>query len=553
MTDQSESNSTTNVDAAQRVMQEAIADAFTVAEMAGDEGGRVAVNVNDDREMYDAAAELVGGGRLDYVYRNGGSLVIATEKGIEPLSANRLAAHVNRSVSFTRMVNDQLRFILLKSDIARQLADAPEMCHNARELRGIVTVPTPGPDGRVLATPGYDEETRYAYIPDGSRVDVPEWPSEDEVAEARDLVMTPFAEYPFEHGEDGMANAVGFMITPSLHLLVPGHRKCVLIEANQKSSGKSHVANGARIVYGGAMHPMPESEAEMKKSITAILSAPGSVIYFDNARGKMSYPSFEALLTADRWSSRILGSSRTVDLANDRVWAITSNNADVGGDLTRRALRIRIRTDADPGKKRFTIRNLDEWFTVNREAYLSAVLTLVRAWVIAGSPSPEDGESDSFSPWRRAVRGILGVAGVPGVFDSERTRVLETEEDEEWHAFLLELSGAFGDREFTMKEAAAIIDSSGWPRIDSDTLPGKLVDKWIGVASPSFTRSLGRQVDFKNGTWFGGLAVEYTGLKRQNAKLWRVLRYGQSRELETLVAGDSRRSRVVRRLPRVTT
>jgi hypothetical protein len=517
MTDGSDTNSTTADEAGDLLA----AELESAAQRAEAEGpARPTVNVGDEREMFDEVSDVIGRVPLDYVYRNGGSLVVGSERGIEPLNANRLAAHVNRNVSFTRVVGDDIRFILVKSDIARQLADAPEMCHNARELRGIITVPTPNAYGELITTPGYDRESRYAYIPDGVEVDVPEWPSAAQVKHAAELVTRPFAEFPFEHGADGMANAVGFMITPALHLLVPGHRKCVLIEANQQASGKSHIANGARIVYGGAMHPMPEGDAEMKKSITAILSAPGSVIYFDNARGRMSYPSFEALLTAERWASRILGSSRTVDLANDRVWAITSNNADPTRDLARRALRIRIRTDADPAKKRFTIRDLDGWFAEYRSEYLSAVLTLVRAWVVAGQPTPDDNESDSFSVWRRAVRGIQQVAGLPGLFDAEWTRVLESEEDEEWHAFLTELRLTFRDQSFIIKD---VVDAVVAGKIEEDALPGEPAAKWSAYSTSSFSRSLGRWFGFKNQTWFGGLAIEYTGEKRRNAKVWRVI------------------------------
>lgn len=501
-------------------MAAALADADDLAVENAD--GRIVLNVQDDREMYDAVAERIGMGRLDYIYRNGGSLVLATARGIEPMGANRLAAHVNRRVTFSRMVGNEARFFLMKADIARQLADASEMCRNVRELRGVVVVPTMRADGSIIETTGYDERTRYAYIPDGiGDVDVPEWPSPEQVDAARELVMRPFLEYPFEHGDDGMANTVGFMITPALQLVAPGHRKLVLIEANQQASGKSHIANGASTVYGGTMYTMPKGDAEMRKSLTAILSSPGAVVYFDNARGKLSYPSLEALLTSDHWSDRVLGSSRRVRLANDRTWVITSNNAEQNRDLARRSLRIRIKTGADPAKRRFTIRDLDAWFTRNRAAYLEAVLTLVRAWIIAGSPMPDDNESDSFSQWRRAVRGILAVAGVPGEFDAEWTRVLETEEDEEWHAFLAELHDAFGDREFTLREVAEVVGD----KIDRDSLPGSFADKWTGSDyTGSFTRSMGRQVGFKNGTWFGGLAVEYTGLKRKNAKLWRVIR-----------------------------
>lgn len=515
-------------------------DSAILQRLTHDDRGRLRIHIADDTAMYDQLVDRIGTGGLDYIYRNGESMVMATERGISAMGPDRLAAHINNQLAFIRGVGDEARQVMMRSDIARQLANAPESCSNIRELRGVLTIPTMRPDGTIISQRGYDEATQYAYIPTGVRVDVPDEPNDHDIATARKIIMTPFLEYQFKHGDSSMANASGTMITPALRLFDIGHRKAVKFGANQPGSGKSYIASGCSTVYDGKMHPPPESNAEMKKSITGILSEPGSVIYFDNVRGRAAYTSFEALLTSDRWSSRLLGSSRTVDLVNDRLWMMTSNNMRPSPDLARRLLCIDIVTDPDPTKRSFTIRDLDQWFKDHREEYLGAVLTLVRAWIQRGRPMPDDGESDSFSRWRRMIRGILEVAGIPGVFDAEWTRVVDTEESEEGTAFLDEVWSAFGDDEFLTKEVSLAVESG---KIDPDSLPDKLARAWPGYVSTAFTKTLGQWFRAHDMTWFGGFAVTFTGNKRKNAKLLRVVRRGLHVTLGRVSCRDRRSSR----------
>lgn len=56
-----------------------------------------------------------------------------------------------------------------------------------------------------------------------------------------------------------------------------------------------------------------------------------------------------------------------------------------------------------------------KWAEVERAQIVAGCLTLVRAWIVAGRPTPADSPVlGSFEAWSRTLAGILDVAGIPG-------------------------------------------------------------------------------------------------------------------------------------------
>ena len=92
------------------------------------------------------------------------------------------------------------------------------------------------------------------------------------------------------------------------------------------------------------------------------------------------------LLMSNVWDDRKLGVMDMARCVNDRFWIITGNNVALGGDLPRRSLR----TVIDPGmphpelRTGFEIEDLEGCATNRRGDLIAALLTLIRAWVVAG-------------------------------------------------------------------------------------------------------------------------------------------------------------------------
>lgn len=391
---------------------------------------------------------------------------------------------------------------------AYSAAQMGEGVPNMRELYGITHTPAMRQDGTVLDTPGYDASTGLLYLPErGVRVPaVPERPTAQQVKEAVELLLRPVEQFPFLE-ESHRANWLGLMMTPALRSLLPPPYPMGIATATNPGSGKGFLMGMIRIVHGGALRgEMPREGDELRKSITAaLIDTTAPVVQFDNLRGVVHSAVLEALLTSATHSDRLLGFNKSVDLVNDRLWVATGNNVKIGGDLARRCLFVAI----DPGmadphlRTGFRLHPL-RWVTENRGIYLAAILTVARAWVLAGAPSDVT-RSDDFAQWHGALRGMLTWAGVPGLFGGDSTDIsAASEDDAEWSEFLAALHQTFEGGPFTAAQVVARVESVV-KGIAPELLPGDLAEKHgrMGGAG-SLTKSLGRWLSNRDGRYADG-------------------------------------------------
>jgi hypothetical protein len=308
-------------------------------------------------------------------------------------------------------------------------------------LRAVVHSPVIRADGTILAEPGYDPETRLLHLPEPG-LDVPKVPDRPDATDVRRavaLLNEMVAGFPFVT-EHHRANFIGFMLTPLLRELVPPPYKMCAITAPQPGSGKSLLATCLRRIHGGIFRSeTPPDEAEMRKTISAILeTTTAAVVQIDNVTGPLRSSVMSGMLTNARWSDRRLGvnagPNAHIETANDRLWMITGNNVSIGGDLPRRTIPVVIDPRIPHPERRtgFAITNLESWVAEHRGELLAALLTLIRAWVVAGRPVDTATVSDDYAPWIETVRGILRNAGIEGVFDHPDTQVETGVDDVEW-------------------------------------------------------------------------------------------------------------------------
>lgn len=408
--------------------------------------------------------------------------------------------------------------------ISCQIALAlPSMLDNLKPLRGVVHAPTVRPDGSVIGRPGYDGATRLLYLPEpGLRIPaVSDRPSAEDIDGARKLILDMIRDFPFVTDHDRAAY-LGALLTPLLRLITPPPYKLFIVSAHQAGSGKTLLAQLALAIHGGVFRTeLPDKDQEIHSSVTAILAATTApIVLYDNATGLIRSPILAGLLTSRQWDAREFGKNTSMlQLTNDRLWMMTGNNAAVGGDLARRTVWINI----DPGRpdpqlrQGFAIPDIEGWVTAHRGDLLAALLTLVRAWVAAGSPSQRR-SSDAYGAWLAALNGILTTAGIPGVVDEPTARPrAEGDEDAEWGTFLRAIHASFGAERWTPKEVLGRLDTGtldgdvprGVTVIPSDALPEGLAIKLAQLRSGplSLARSLGRWLTNRQGRWAGNLTV----------------------------------------------
>lgn len=477
-------------------------------------------------ELFHLMTSLIGdeSRALGHLYRQGRIMVRVDDEGAAPLNSDGLAAEIEKRMTTVKKTSkDESVVDLFPLPVAKLLTGAPHLCEYIRELAGVTGVPLFRHDGSLMVQDGYDADTKYVLNTDaGLEFTVPDEPTELDVHRAVNLILEPIATFPFVTDADRNA-WIGMALTPMLRFIAPGPYKLGLIEAHQAGSGKSFLASMLAELHGGQVHAeMPSEDAELRKTVTSVLQEKGGVIVFDNVDGKVSSPVLAGLLTSARWSARLLGKNTSITLPNDRMWVATGNNIVIDGDMARRVLRCVI----DPGMpnpelREFTFNPVD-WIVRNRSAYLSALGTIIRAWVVKGSHLGESPGSDSYATWRRTLDGILASAGISGGFDPQENRIQLGASDAEWGTFLEAIHGIFGERTWKMAELVEVIGKDAPGGIDPELLPGGLAAKWDPWKTAGFTKSLGRWAMHRDGKWVGTFKMDSAGMDRTRLRLWTV-------------------------------
>jgi hypothetical protein len=122
--------------------------------------------------------------------------------------------------------------------------------------------------------------------------------------------------------------------------------------------------------------------------------------------GLFKSPALEAFLTSPRYTDRILGASTSGTFATNILALMTGNNLLLGGDMWRRVLTCRIDAGSDPEKRSFGFHPV-HYVRRNRQKLAHAALTIIRAYVTAGSPRTRKWKLGSFEAWDQLVCGAV--------------------------------------------------------------------------------------------------------------------------------------------------
>lgn len=537
-----------------------------------DKEGRLRVNVADRSGALPYLRSQLGSGPLSGLFLRGRMLVhtpLIGEAGyvapklegasdgpaqVRAVSTDGLVAMFDTKYNIGRVEenkktgNKQWRRVLFPNDLAKRCLGSAEIgeASNLRTLHGVSHTPVVRADGSIMDEPGYDKATKLLFLPtDGlSRLNVPEHPSATEIIAARETISYPISQFPWvnDNGDD-MANWVGAAFTPLLRSIVPPPYQFLVIEAPSPGSGKGYLLGILDAIHGVALRPgMPTKDEEWSKVIMTMLSGTTApIIAFDNVRGTVHSAVLEGLLTTAKVSDRMLGkNTEYLEMPNDRLWAMTGNNAQIGGDLARRTLRVTIDPRQPNPETRTGFRCQPvSWARTHRVEYIRAMLTIIRGWVAAGRPVPALSRSDDYAHWIQTVRGIMEYGGFAGTFANSEARRERSTEDEEWGAFLAAIVDAFGTgTSFTAKELYAQIEGNALGKplgvpISAEMLPGDLAEKFGSWNESSrFVKSLGHWLRNRVGRYVGDLKVADLGKgttgQRKNVSIFALERSAES-------------------------
>ena len=483
------------------------------------------LDITNEADAIDGLLGIMAAEQLPDLYKRSGGpcWVYEDDQGnplIKQLAADNLRAYLAEHVTTYQVVRDPLtegtqevRELLMPKTCGTVLGrkDWPLL-----PLRGIVASPVVRPDGSLLQAPGYDKATGLYMHPRVPLRRLNPQVTAEAVQRAKAIVLDQMlADFPFVAASD-RAQYLGALLSPIVRPYIPGPTPLVVITGTSQASGKTLLKDAFGRLYGLAETPWAENDAELRKAITAKLWDCGDpVIAMDNLPNGhiIKSPILSSLVTSETWSDRLLGSTSSVTMPNDRLWVLTGNNLRTGGDNGRRTLWVRLDPDCPNPDQRdnFTVGDLRAWLTENASTVVAALVTMVRGWLAAGAQTINTRMGD-YSKWASVIAGILGFLEIPGwLADRDNSTTVLDDEAQEWAAFLTAWhKSPMGQQTVTTKELLALKDAV--PQLHNGDLPsGKQLGHWLKA---------------RQGRYFEDLKVvlAYDSHLKQNT--WRVERHG---------------------------
>lgn len=335
-----------------------------------------------------------------------------------PVSRDWLVDHAGRVAEFysVKTERDEDGNVTSTREI---LEDAPTYIANAiiakhgsrnfRKLTAVTTAPTLRPDGSALDEPGHDAATGLMYVTNEAYpLTVPSAPNVEQALGALAKLWRPIRLFPFAD-EVAIGVTLAAMLAACLRPALP---TCPAtgFDAPAAGTGKTLLAKciGALATGGDvAVLPPTNEEDECRKRLFAALRGGSKVLLWDNVREPLGNSVIDSFLTSSLFADRVLGASENVELPNRSLFLVSGNNLVLTGDTHRRILLARLDAEIEtPFKREFDFDPLTEVCN-NRQALVVAALTIVRAYIAAGSPKVAKGRIASFELWDDLVRQPL--------------------------------------------------------------------------------------------------------------------------------------------------
>jgi len=296
-----------------------------------------------------------------------------------------------------------------------------------RPVHRVIEAPTMRPDGSILQKPGLDDATGTYYEPSVSYPAVDDKPTREECIHHEKALAEVVEDFPFASKDDYVLWLAG-LLTSVARPAIQGPTPLFLVEADQAATGKTRLAHVAACIAGERNVPsmsLPHDEDEVRKLITAILCHGQTFVLLDHV-GRMDSQALSSVLTSTTWADRRPGTSQLIEAHNRAVWWATGTNVAVGGDMTRRVLRIHLKAaNESPGTRSdfrhplLQLRHPDllAWVAHERARLVVSALSILRGYVVADRPRRRGASVlGGFESWTHLIAGAIEWLGVADPF-----------------------------------------------------------------------------------------------------------------------------------------
>lgn len=286
-------------------------------------------------------------------------------------------------------------------------------------LYGVISTPTMRPDGSLLVTEGYDPDTGFVLLASPAMPEIPERPTKQDALEALATLNALLVDFPFAN-EPSRSVAMSMMMTPVLRAALPPAVPAHVITAPEAATGKSYLQDIAAAIAIGDRCPVmsvSNSAEETEKRLIGAALAQFPIIALDNVSVLLMGDFLCQVTERPVLQIRPLGSSNMIRIANTFTAFANGNNLTVGADFVRRTLQCALDAQLEnPEARQFST---DPVATVlaDRGKYIAAILTIARAYIVAGSPGRLP-QRASYQGWSDTVRSALVWLNWPDPVDS---------------------------------------------------------------------------------------------------------------------------------------
>jgi hypothetical protein len=182
------------------------------------------------------------------------------------------------------------------------------------------------------------------------------------------------------------------------------------------------------------------------------------VIEFDNLTGDLvAHKSLCTALTSEFMSARILGVSNMATVSTRTLFLSSGNNVGPVQDMTRRCITIHLDPGCEvPATRSFRRPELVLEVLRERERYVAAALTIVRAWIVAGRPMNACKSMAGYGDWSNLCRQPLLWLGLADATQSTFEAMAEDPDRETLDRLLTGWQLAFGKTPAMVRDAVRV-------------------------------------------------------------------------------------------------
>jgi hypothetical protein len=228
-----------------------------------------------------------------------------------------------------------------------------------------------------------------------------------------------------------------------------------------------------------------------------------------------------SILTQTTYKDRILGENTVVSVPTNAMFIATGNNLTFRGDMLTRALLVRIDPQCERPEERQFTGDLRQHVRALRGELVSAILTILRAYHVAGRPAQDLKPFGRFEQWSDLVRSALVWVGEADPCQTREEIEVEDPERRGLETLLEAWFAAYADEPLTIAEVLEDVENN----------KGVILFKAVGQALSEVAGDRGGKPSAKRIAWYlrqkadkivNGRKIEKAGDNGHKVTQWRV-------------------------------